>query len=146
MLALATTQALGKELLFSSVGTVAHALRHTLGTVVNFLYHEDQFKHLLEDVQDLNLDTDVALIEEIVTELDPQQRCLQLTVKQLHQALDAMHGALKGLHQQMAAHQLLWFSYYRTFDHDLHLQRLRRCKKRMDHQFARLISVRQLFP
>jgi hypothetical protein len=148
---LSTSQMLGKELLCSSIATIAHTLSGTLGAVVQFVYHEDQFKHLANDIAELNLKTDIALLDVIVEHLEstqarPPSRCLQLSIQHLHHALSEMHQALQNLHRQMEAHRQLWFSAYRSFDAEGHLRLLRLCKQRLDHHFDRLVTVRQLFP
>ena len=150
---MSTSQMLGKEILCSSITTIAHTLSGTLGAVVKFVYHEDQFKYLATHLEELNLETDIALLDVVVEYLESSvqsmprtSRCLQLSIRHLHHALDEMHQALQNLHQQMEAHRQLWFSYYRSFDAEGHLRLLRLCKKRLDHHFDRLVKVRQLLP
>ena len=63
---MSTSQMLGKEILCSSITTIAHTLSGTLGAVVKFVYHEDQFKHLATHLEELNLETDIALLDVVV--------------------------------------------------------------------------------
>ena len=152
-----TSQMLGKEILCGSVTTVARALSATLKGLVHFICHEDVFKHMADDMAELNLESDVELIEVIVDELQvhmqarsrrarsPQRRSVSLALRHLHGALDEIHQALQNFRSHMEAHQQLWFSYYRAFDSAGHLRLLRLCKRRLDHHFDRLVKVHQIF-
>ena len=156
---ISTSQMLGKELVCSSVTTIARTLHTTLTGLVHFLYHEDVFAHILDDIRELNLETDVSLIEAIVEDLEvhiptahghrhrqrKQRRSLELSLRHLHHSLDEIHQALQNFRSQMEAHRHLWFSYYRSFDTASHLRLLRLCKRRLDHHFDRLVKVHQLF-
>ena len=150
---MSASQVIGRELVCAGAGAAAGALRATLCGMAHFLARHTPYTHIADSIEELNMESDVALIEAIIEDLSthaqshtrPQRRSVALSMRQLQGAMEEMREALQNLRSQLEAHRRLWFSAYRTFDAAGHLRLLRLCKRRLDHHFDRLVKVHQLF-
>ena len=142
------TSVIGKTFLSNAISESCHEIL----TKITSLYSHPSFSHLLEEMEAIDIETQIKIvdahIEEIEKEYTPifleSHRSLFLSIQGLHHIINRIKEEVILIHSLMENHSLKWFSSWRSVGGEDNIEKLKKYKEILDNRtglFFKIISL-----
>ena len=116
---------------------------------INTLWYANIEKHNFEEINLFFIDSDIKsdiivisnFIENIIDNEKNIPKYLKIALQNLSESIDMLSNHIDKLEESVLYQNSLWFNSYRYFYPEEYLEKVKKCKQKVQHRFDLLIKI-----